>query len=544
MVLLTLFLVVISNSIYADNSSGLIEELDQLSETLFKDIEPVEGYVVDIKGKQIYINLDNKDNLFIGQRFKVIREDELLKDPITQMILGRLEREIGELEVSQVKEGFSITKLSRADSKVKIERGDKIVPKESYKQVGVLSFNDSKEFSLLTERIKSYFNDYLDHDNRFKVIDSKRIDQVLERMGIKENLSQEQIAFLIRELKLDLLLLVDISEGKNSIFVYSKLYSQKNKNTSSEEVITLSKDDKFLQYYKSKESTEEFTLLYKSDLLDIISESIGVGDIDGNKDIEIILNNKDSIQTFNYKDKELIEGELIDAYQLTEYDDYELVVGDNDQDGFAEIFAENFNYSFKFNWTEKGYEAKALENLYRNRPKTLAKLNGKDYLITRDYRNRLRFNLWEDASSSYKTDFELEIKANEGYRLAFEDMDDDREVEMIVSAYDGKGNNRMKVYDLDGNFEYTFPDKYGASIGIFKDKKELIFHTTIEEESRLVSFLWDGEEYSSKWKSESFVGEIRDLAVADINGDDQEELLVLASEEKQSRIYIYQRNLE
>ncbi|OCL26506.1 hypothetical protein U472_10950 [Orenia metallireducens] len=538
--LLSLFLVIITNSTYADSS--IIEELDGLSKTLFKDIEFLEGHVVDVKEDQIYINLGDKENLFIGQRFKVVREGELLKDPITQMILGKLEREIGELEVSQVKEGFSIAKASRVDSKVRIERGDKIVLKDRLKRTGFILFNSSEGFDLLSERIQNYFNDYLDSDDRFEVVGSKRIDKVLERIGIKENIDPGQITFLMGELNLDLLLLVDISEGKNSIFVYSQLYSRKNKNPNKEEIITLPKDDKLLQYYKSKERIEEFSLLYKSDLLEIISQSIAVGNIDDDKDVEIILNTKDSLKVFNYKDEELVESNLVDTYQLTEYDDYELLVGDNDQDGVAELFAENFNYLFKFNWTKKGYKAKAFENLYRNRPKGLVKLKEKDYLITRDYRNQLRFNLWEEGS--YKTDFKLDIKANEGYRVAIGNIDDDKEVEMIVTAYDGKGKNRMKVYDLDGNFEYTFPGKYGANIGIFRDKKEILFHTTIAKENQLLSFMWDGEEYGSKWKSESFAGEIKDFVIDDINNDGKEELLVLVSEENQSRIYIYQRNLE
>jgi len=523
-------------------NSSIIERLDNLSEVLFKDNDPVEGYVVDIKDKQVYINLGDKDNLFIGQNFKVFREGKLLKDPITQMILGKFKREIGEIKVSQVEEEFSIAKVSRLDSKAKIERGDKIVLKERIKKIGVLTFNDSKGFDLLADRIKDYFNNYLDHDNRFEVVDSKRIDKVLEGLGIKGDIKQNQINFMMRELNLALLLFVDISEGKNSIFIYSKLYSQQNKNTNQEEIITLAKDNKFLEYYKSKESNKEFSLLYKSDLLDIRSQSIAVGDINTDDDIEIILNTKDSLNIFNYRDGELIEGDVIDAYQLTEYDDYELVVGDNDHDGVAEIFAENFNYLFKFNWSQKDYKVKAFDNLYRNRPKALVKLKGRDYLITRDYRNRLRFNFWE--AGSYKTDFELNLESNEGYRLAIGDIDDDTETEMIVTAYDGKGKNRMKVYDLDGNFEYSFPNKYGANLGIFKDKEEIIFQTTTDGENQLVSFLWNGKEYISKWKSDNFTGEIKDLVIDDINNDGQQELLVLVSEDNQSRIYIYQRNLE
>ncbi|TDX51622.1 hypothetical protein [Orenia marismortui] len=538
-IILCLFIViVITNGVYADNNDIINKKLADAATNLFDDIKLYKGYVVKIEQNKVYINL-GYPKVERGDKFTVIKEGEVLKDPITQNILGKIEMEVSEIRIDQVRKDYSRGENIDSFSKLQVEVGDKVIANK-LRKLSILNLNKSDKFAKLSKKLLNYFESYLKTGQKIKLSKSDELKKLVEGLELKEELNQDDIDLIIDKLKLDFLMTFDISEVSNSILIYIQLYSKNPKAMVKEELITISKDNRLIKYYLNQSNKDQLRLIHQSEALDLLSSSLAVGDINNDSQAEIILNSKDSLKSFTYQTKNLIEGNTIDNYKRTKYDDYKLVIGDLRHNGRNEIFFEGFNQLFNLEWNGEKYENKLLEGFSRNRPKAIVKLNNKKYLITRDYRNKLKFNIWQD--NKYKTDFELTVKNNEGYRVVLGDIDHDKEKEVVLTAYGGEGTYRIKVYDLSGSLEYTFPQNYNFPMAIVGESKELLLVSNSAQNTRIISFIWDGDNYVSKWKTKSFAGEIKDIIVCDIDNDNREEIIVLEVEDKKSRIYIYQRD--
>ncbi len=90
-----------------------------------KDMQPLEGYVVDKVGGQIIINLGKQSGVKKGDLFTVFQKGKKLVDPTTGKVLGRIENRAGVIGVTRVEKIFS---YSRAVEKMsKIKPGAKVV---------------------------------------------------------------------------------------------------------------------------------------------------------------------------------------------------------------------------------------------------------------------------------------------------------------------------------------------------------------------------------------------------------------------------------
>ncbi|MDH3363092.1 MAG: hypothetical protein OEM45_05250 [Gammaproteobacteria bacterium] len=104
---------------------AVIAGVNQAVFELIKEVgtRPPEGSVVKADGAQIYINL-GADAVAVGDRLQVLKKGEELIDPETGISLGGSTTSIGEIEVSQVQEKFSIA--SSVSLSGTPDRGDKV----------------------------------------------------------------------------------------------------------------------------------------------------------------------------------------------------------------------------------------------------------------------------------------------------------------------------------------------------------------------------------------------------------------------------------
>jgi curli biogenesis system outer membrane secretion channel CsgG len=86
--------------------------------------KPAEGSIVKADAAQIYTNL-GQDSVAVGDRLQVLKKGEELIDPDTGISLGGSTTSIGEIEVSQVQEKFSIAKPVSLSGTP--DRGDKVM---------------------------------------------------------------------------------------------------------------------------------------------------------------------------------------------------------------------------------------------------------------------------------------------------------------------------------------------------------------------------------------------------------------------------------
>ncbi len=108
---------------------AVIAGINQAVFELIKEVgsRPAEGSIVKADPTQIYTNL-GQDFVAVGDRLQILKKGEELIDPETGISLGGSTTVIGEIEVSQVQEKFSIAKPVSLSGNP--ERGDKVVSRK------------------------------------------------------------------------------------------------------------------------------------------------------------------------------------------------------------------------------------------------------------------------------------------------------------------------------------------------------------------------------------------------------------------------------
>ena len=105
---------------------AVIAGVNQAVFELIKQVgaKPAEGSVIKADATQIYTNL-GQDSVTVGDRLQVLRKGEDLIDPETGISLGSTTTSLGEIEVSQVQEKFSIARPVSVNGT--LARGDKVL---------------------------------------------------------------------------------------------------------------------------------------------------------------------------------------------------------------------------------------------------------------------------------------------------------------------------------------------------------------------------------------------------------------------------------
>lgn len=102
----------------------------KVSEKLFEqllddiiEISPPLGTVMKTEGKNIYLDLGKEKGVKLGQRFSLFAEGEVFKHPKTGKILYTEENVLGEIQITEVGEGYSVGILTRGLQNDKIFSG-------------------------------------------------------------------------------------------------------------------------------------------------------------------------------------------------------------------------------------------------------------------------------------------------------------------------------------------------------------------------------------------------------------------------------------
>ena len=104
---------------------AVIAGINQAVFELIKQVgaKPAEGSIVKADAAQIYTNL-GADSVAAGDRLEVLKQGEELIDPETGISLGGSMTSLGEIEISQVQEKFSIARPVSLNATP--DRGDKV----------------------------------------------------------------------------------------------------------------------------------------------------------------------------------------------------------------------------------------------------------------------------------------------------------------------------------------------------------------------------------------------------------------------------------
>lgn len=109
----------IGQAVMAGVNQGVYELVKQIG------TQPMEGSVIQVRGDQIYVNLGS-DVVENGEILNAIKPGEELIDPDTGLSLGGVATTLGQVQLTQVSEKFSIGKAMDFDAS-RLSRGDPVV---------------------------------------------------------------------------------------------------------------------------------------------------------------------------------------------------------------------------------------------------------------------------------------------------------------------------------------------------------------------------------------------------------------------------------
>lgn len=133
----------IGQAVMAGVNQGVLELVKQIG------TEPMEGSVIQVKGGDVYVNLGS-DVVRQGEILTALKAGEELIDPDTGLSLGGDMESLGQIQLTSVKEQFSIGKALDFDAS-RLSRGDPVI---STKEPPPLSFASSWTGPLSKEQKK------------------------------------------------------------------------------------------------------------------------------------------------------------------------------------------------------------------------------------------------------------------------------------------------------------------------------------------------------------------------------------------------------
>ncbi len=217
-----------SGSIHAQENDYR-KALGLISDKLHQRFPNLRGAVVAVKGRDLYLSLGEKDEVVKGVKLNVYREGAPFRHPATGVVLGKLEEEIGEVEVVEVREKFSIARL------VRLAPGGQFSPRvkdtvrmsASKIRLAILPFVNQTKEAISMETLTRELGRQLIQSGRFDVYDVDRLQVWLLETGIAtdEILKGENPIRLRNQVRGDMALENELREIRGKKILSTRLLS-------------------------------------------------------------------------------------------------------------------------------------------------------------------------------------------------------------------------------------------------------------------------------------------------------------------------------
>ena len=203
--------------------------LGLISGKLHQRFPNLRGAVVAVRGRDLYLSLGEKDEVVKGVKLNVYREGAPFRHPTTGVVLGKLEEEIGEVEVVEVREKFSIARL------VRLAPGGRLSPRvkdtvrmsASKIRLAILPFVNQTKEAISMETLTRELGRQLLRSGRFDVYDVDRLQVWLLETGVAtdEILKGENPIRLRNQVRSDMALENELREIRGKKILSTRLFS-------------------------------------------------------------------------------------------------------------------------------------------------------------------------------------------------------------------------------------------------------------------------------------------------------------------------------
>lgn len=208
-------LLLVTHAAAAEKPLGMKEytSVDGLAAAISSYFPKVQGGVKAVTGDRLTVALGTKDGLQQGVILTVWRDGSEIFHPVTKMVLGRIEEEVGSIEVTSVGETTSVGVMKKKLKEPK--EGDKarITPKKISLALVPLRAEHPEIVQGLAERLKE--------NGRFALLDSEKTTAFL-------NDRKQRDASLIKEMgrtfALDIVVTIEIIPSDSKYLVTAGIY--------------------------------------------------------------------------------------------------------------------------------------------------------------------------------------------------------------------------------------------------------------------------------------------------------------------------------
>ncbi len=331
----------------APASGTSVESLDRIVSQVDSMFPPLEGVVVSVDRQILTLDLKQGQPIKQGDRLKLIRFGRDIIHPVSKQKIGRKETDLGEVEVIEVRQNFSLAKLMDPTTLARASDGVRS-PFNELTFVVATPGIETKKKTIDSDLLRIRLEEKLASHPRFQVPSFELDLWLLENnLSVQGLLTPKHLGQLSDQVKADYLLVSSVGSIKKKLVISYKLYSavtgqlekqakilsdefpikQARQGTSKSNDIqkSFTRPDSGLVQYVSK---QEF--LYRIVDLD-------VGDINGDGREELIVIAPNRVIVYDYRNKKLKQVARFRAenknHQFLGVD-----VGDINRNGRDEIF--------------------------------------------------------------------------------------------------------------------------------------------------------------------------------------------------------------
>lgn len=546
----------------------------------------VEGMVIGIEGGRLLIDLGEKEKVYPGLELQVYRVVGDIKHPVTGIVLGKLEKDLGRLKVAIVHPGYSLAEALEGTDLSSIQKGDGVRMTAARILLALPNIDPGEVKNLDARAVTRELSNALSKTGRFEVLDERRLRMTLSTEGITkfEAFSDPPVLRILADkLKASALALARLTPLPQGTFLDIQVIS-----TTTGRPITLASIE--VKAFAPRYATvpppgyppaalprpglgPEFL---KGPELPIKGRAMAVADVTGDGKKELIITDGESIYVYSFDGSASGGFRQFWAQKETRGNNiFALDAADINGNGRAEIFVTNY-YGERLTSYVLEYKDGNFARIWGNVELFFRVLplgeGGKEQLYAQRTGIRKLFTgpiyqyIW--SGNAYKEGpvlVNLENLTLYGFTIGDVFNDASRNLILIDQT------DRMQVYNLEGRRKYLSTDHYGGSetsidfrplgspatpnvgepeerntlqgrlyLHTSRDgKKDLVLWKNIPsagyllkrvklyEKSKLYELRWDGLSFQTVWESREMDGYIADYAMTDLDGDGAPELVAL-----------------
>jgi len=324
-----------------------VEGLDRIVNQIDSMFPPLEGVVVSVDRQILTLDLKQGQPVKQGDRLELIRFGRDIIHPVSKKKIGRKETDLGEVEIIEVRQNFSLAKLMDPTTLVRASDGVRS-PFNELTFVVATPRIEAKRKTIDSDLLRIQLEEKLANHPRFQVpsfeLDLWLLENNLSAQGL---LTPKHLTQLRGQVKADYLLVSSVGSIKKKLVISYKLYSartgqlEKQAKILSDEFPTqrvrqerpqgneiqrsFTRPDNGLVQYVSK---QEF---------DYRIVDLDVGDINGDGREELIVIAPNRVIVYDYRNKKLKQVARFRA-ENKNHKFLGVDVGDINRNGRDEIF--------------------------------------------------------------------------------------------------------------------------------------------------------------------------------------------------------------